>query len=457
MDAPEPAQKTPASASPEPVSYIRTYAKDVARLTGKPVQDGKVTVSKKDLSLPKKPKTLEEEITPEDGMLREEALAAQEQPEMGTPGRPVSLEDARSEILSRLKKQGNIDVTPTPPAPLPEATEEVSLREPTPLPPPPPAPPRPEPKKPARAADTPSPLHTFKSDFAERVNTKRASTFAVLAAQSDAAGTPAPAPLKVRKPLPITGIVGGLLIIAGITGIGFAVSFMQSKPKTPVIAGIPSIIFADKQKEVVGVGDELMSALAAASEEPLPEGNILLTYVTESSTTPRGVITTPLAGGALIRALSLPAPDILLRNLDEASTVGVVRAGDEARPFFLLRVLSYERTFAGMLAWESSIARDLATIYPEHPAASFFPNLFGSSTPATTTGNAGATTILHQPVRTAGFVDAVVANHDVRIYADEDGRPVLLYGYKDKTTLIIARNEAAFAAILKRLAATKSN
>jgi hypothetical protein len=51
------------------------------------------------------------------------------------------------------------------------------------------------------------------------------------------------------------------------------------------------------------------------------------------------------------------------------------------------------------------------------------------------------------------FEDVVVANRDVRILRDTRGRSLLLYGYADKETLIIARNEASFAALLTRLSA----
>ena len=50
------------------------------------------------------------------------------------------------------------------------------------------------------------------------------------------------------------------------------------------------------------------------------------------------------------------------------------------------------------------------------------------------------------------FHDETVANHDVRIYRDSAGRSILLYGYWNQTTLIIARDPAAFTEIVNRLA-----
>ena len=55
-----------------------------------------------------------------------------------------------------------------------------------------------------------------------------------------------------------------------------------------------------------------------------------------------------------------------------------------------------------------------------------------------------------------GFVDEVVRNHDVRVYRDATGKSVLLYGYWNQTTLVIARDVAAFTELLQRLATSRA-
>lgn len=191
-----------------------------------------------------------------------------------------------------------------------------------------------------------------------------------------------------------------------------------------------------------------MSEIAALANEPLPEGNVLVVYLAETTTTPKGgTIETPLAGGALIKAMQLPAPDILLRNISEESTVGIIHAGVETRPFFVFGVTSYERTFAGMLAWERSMARDLMTLYPAREA--------GALTPAATSTAIGTSTPAYvEPVRAQDtFTDAIVANHDVRVLQDTNGQTLVLYGYVGKDLLVLARDEAAYTALLSRLSA----
>ena len=56
----------------------------------------------------------------------------------------------------------------------------------------------------------------------------------------------------------------------------------------------------------------------------------------------------------------------------------------------------------------------------------------------------------------ATFHDEVVSNHDVRIYRDAAGKSILLYGYWNQFTLVIARDPAAFTEILGRLATSRS-
>ena len=416
--------------------FIRTYAKDVAVLTGtKPVP----------------PKAKAPEPTPPPA-----PSAWDRKPEPPPPApayRPEPAQDnERSEVLDRLRaklSEHPIErpepapfVLPKLPSPPPQPPKPVFT------PPPPPPPPLPVVKK--VIEERPSPIHTYTSDFADRIDEKKASTFSVLAAEADAKKK-APIKNKKRDLAPI--ISGVLLVVVGVLGVGGASWYVLNMRAVPGAAlSVPSLVFADEHMKLAGSGTELMQALADAADQPLVGGNVLITYLSESTTTPKGVtIETPLQGGALIRALQLPAPDILLRNVAPVSTVGIVSAGVESRPFFIFRVTSYERTFAGMLAWESTIGRDLAPLYPSYSAPTVNPEAsklnLGTSTPVS-----AAT----PPVMLAYFADAVVASHDVRVLKDSAGNTLMLYGYADKSTLILARDEAAFTTLLARLSATAS-
>ncbi len=366
-------------------SHVRTYATDVATLTGKP--------------LPTKV----------------ENVPAPAPIPLPTPA-PVAPKPVPAPLAP----------TPAPAVTLPPDPEKEAAIE------------RIKEKVAQPAAERPSPIHTYKSDFAEHVEAQKASPISVLAAQQDSA-RPAPVVLTTpKKKFPAELVGGVLLIVVGIAAI--AASYMYiSRDKVVEELFVPSLIFADERISLSGSAEELRAGLAnpeGAAE--LPPGGVLITYITYSTTSPDGKTTIELAatGGSLIDALRLPAPDILLRNILPESTVGVVRAGEETRPFFIMKVDSYERTYAGMLTWEAMMEQDLSVFYPPYPVLET------------------ATTTLES--FRLSFIDAIVDNRDVRVLKDADNRTLILYGYRDKETLIIARNEAAFSELLARLAATRA-
>lgn len=308
---------------------------------------------------------------------------------------------------------------PEPVLPMPQVSKEPLPPIPTPIP-----------------SETPSPLHTYSSDFADRIDTAGGSTFSVLAAQSDAGQTPRPTARK-RNIGPL--FAGAAMLVIGIGAVAGAYLFTRHGA-VPSLTSVPSLIPFDESVEVKGTGLTLMQAISNVAQSGSVQGNVVVTYVTLATSTGSGV---PEPGGLLIKQLNLGAPSILLRNIDDSSTVGIVRAGTESRPFMILRVNSYERTFAGMLAWEPTMASDLATFYPAYD---------GMQSASTTASSTSAQSAMDS----ASFVDAVVANYDVRILRDGSGRSRMLYGYSGKDTLIIARDEAAFSALVSRVSAARN-
>lgn len=244
-----------------------------------------------------------------------------------------------------------------------------------------------------------------------------------------------------------------LLVLAG-GGIYATYQFVMTMRETPIASlTVPSIVFADEYRKLEGAGGALLGALAASANGALVPGNVLVTYIDAQSADASGTpVLGPAGGDAFLRALQVPAPDILLRNIAPASTIGVVNAGGQTKPFFALRVESYERTYAGMLTWEPLLQRDLAVLYPLYPVEAIPAPETASSTATTAATTTSVFTDSPAPALTR-FEDAVVANRDVRVLRDTMGRSLVLYGYADKRTLLIARDEAAFEALLARLKA----
>lgn len=305
-----------------------------------------------------------------------------------------------------------------------------------------PPPPREPQYVPVPAAE--APIETYASDFTERMKDTRASTATVLAAEQDSLSAPieqgAQEPTSKWAALYIAA--GVLLFIVGAAGAFVAYTRYQAASE-PVIE-IPIVrapIFVDEREQISGKGGELLAAFEASFVKPLASNAVRFVYTDATATT------------SLFALLPLSAPSILVRNIDPAdSMAGVVNVGGTSgqSPFFILSVASYSNTFAGMLSWEKTMLNDLGRLYPAYSEVSVAQ---ATSTVSTSSPKVATSTI---PAIAAGFIDTLVANHDVRMYRDTAGRSVLLYGYWDQTTLVIARNAAAFSEIVERLASSRA-
>ncbi|MFZ1987699.1 MAG: hypothetical protein WAV21_01535 [Minisyncoccia bacterium] len=358
----------------------------------------------------------------------------------------ASAQDEREAILERLRARiaSRTESTPAPAFPTAKPEPEVRAEPPR----PPTLPPENLPGAP-KATPAPERLHTYTSDFSNEIDTKRASTFSVLAAQADAGGLPESATAANPNRGLLYALLTTILVVGGSTGLYFAYRYASNNaPVSLTPSSVSSLISADDKTSIEGTGVNLLNAFHDAAEVSLPEGSVRVIYLSIATTTLTGETHILKPGGALVAALHLPAPDILLRNIGEESTVGVVHAGGENRAFFILRANSYERTFAGMLSWEATIGQDLSFLYPPYAELSVETPVATSTSAATTPKS----TVAKLP---PGFVDEIVANHDVRALKDGNGLTLLLYGYKDQKTLIIARDEAAFTTLLNRLSATR--
>ena len=351
-----------------------------------------------------------------------------------------------------LKKGGIPDLTPLAQSSLVPAEHLAATKsavEQTPPPPPIPTPvPMEVPTTPQIKAPVVTHLQTYAGDFADRMKETHASTATVLAAEQDSVRQTAPAtPKKSRLGGILYVVAGSMLLVAG--GVGAYIAYSRYEAAhAPVVTTmlVSAPIFVDEREQISGKGIALSQSIEQSVGTPLADGTVRLLYMA-SSTNPESVFS----------ALQLPVPDILLRNVNvDGSMAGVVNAGGNQYPFFILSVSSYSSTFAGMLAWEATMPRDLGLLFPAYST-----QIVSTTTATTTPTNAPKGFSANNPLVATttptgsiqdGFRDEVVSNHDVRVYRDGTGRSVLLYGYWDQTTLVIARDAAAFTEILGRLA-----
>lgn len=379
--------------------------------------------------------------------------------------------------MDTLKKGGTPDLAPLhaatvsagPVSPPPVQSTPTPVQSPT----PPPAPPvffHPPAKGEAKVAapvvaaePKNSPLQTYSADFSERVKKTHSSTATILAAEQDRTQRPfQPIPQASSGPNPFYLIGGIVLLIASIGGGSYVAYVHYWAPAAPAVAPtISAPIFFDEREEVSGAGEALLRAVQGSTGRPPLAGTVRLLHITGATST----------AATIFSLLPLSAPDSLLRNLNVSGNMaGVITTGGTASPFFILSISSYSAFFSGMLAWEPLMPDYFRELFPPlsssppTPITSATTTTASSSPQATTTAEkipktvakqkvptSAATTTPQTPKATAGFFDVTVANRDVRVYRDTLGRDVFLYGFWDQSTLVIARNTAAFTEIVTRL------
>lgn len=335
---------------------------------------------------------------------------------------PVQSPPAPTAMPVLIPKPAPIPIPAPTPRPVPQPIQ----------PPPPirtPEPPAPKPELP-----TPSPLQTYSLDFSERMKETHSSTATVLAAEQDAmSGAPQDAPEKSSRGNTLYIIAGVVLLLLGVAGSYIAYTHYLIKVEPVIIATtVPTPIPVDEKEKISGTTSaEILQEIKQSVTHTLAPNAVRLLSTDLATTT----------ANSIFSMLQLPAPGILLRNVNAAkSMAGVISIGGTQSPFFILSVASYSDTFAGMLSWEKTMPQDLSALFPPYPQA-------------TATSTAAATTT---SVFSVFFHDEVVNNHDVRVYRDAHGRTILLYGYWNQTTLVITRDPSAFMEIINRLTTARA-
>lgn len=288
---------------------------------------------------------------------------------------------------------------------------------------------------PAPGPDSAARMHTYTSDFSQAVDAAHATPATVLAAEQDAGAT------RARAAAPSSGanrfyIIAAIALIALGAAGAYAAYRYASQPQTVAVTQVaPVRIFVDERVELSGTGSALAMAIEGSVQTPLAANAVRLLTLPNGTSTDNSVFS----------SLQLPAPNILLRNISAPGSIaGVVNVSGNQSPFFILGVASYGDTFSGMLSWEPTMAANLSALFPSYAQGS------GVQAASTTTATSSA------PVVATTFKDEVVANHDTRVLRDSVGHTLIIYGYWDQNTLLIARDEDAFTELVGRLANSRS-
>lgn len=320
------------------------------------------------------------------------------------------------------------------------ATGDVSSAEPTPALEPEPEseePPAPKPR------DILSTVHTLKDDFQMAVQDQKITRVQAAALEQDKRAhqaTLAPNPLRAAQ---TRNTIRLLTIIASFVALGV------------IASGATYLIIRDRQS--IAPSTFLVEGLLFSEQTiPLPIQNLSASDIKYQLGQARA--TTGLTLGAIARiapieeglspnqeevvrefttqeffsALDAHVPEELARALGTVFFFGL-HTVDENAPLLVIPVTSYERAFAGMLAWEKTMNADLAPIFT------------GLSVLKQENGQ----------LVERSFTDTVMRNYDVRALKDDSGVVQLYYSFPTRDILIIAESPYSFSEILARLRAER--
>lgn len=282
-------------------------------------------------------------------------------------------------------------------------------------------------------------VHTFKDDIQDLIKEQKLSMTKIRAIESDHGGRDVPAIERTSSGNGFGAMFAGIGILFCIA-IGAAYYYNTTLTTSKPIPGTLAYgLFFTEGYEPIDITNKVPRAVRESfavirKRSVFSLGSVieLVPMVRIRDTASGEFIPQRISAKELVRALGAQVPALFTETLGPLYMAGV-HVGDENIPFLVLTTTAYDYAFSGMIAWEKAIEEDLAPFMS--PDATYTP-------PATTqSGNI--------------FIDTVVRNYDIRVLRDETGTIRLLYGFSDRSTIIITTRVETFLTIAERLQVEK--
>ncbi len=284
-------------------------------------------------------------------------------------------------------------------------------------------------------------LHTLKDDLQQAVRVQKMSLVRAVALEGD---KKRPREESSDEPVARKRSGVGMLIVLGIillAGSGFLGAFLLAPRATvPTPSQSTSILFAENTVTlpIDTLSSSELKRMVAQAQQGLNAqlGSItrIVPAITANASTydaSGNPIGRPATFEEFMSALGTRAPPDLVRALGDTFFFGI-HVVDKNAPVFVIPVLSYQRAFADMLAWEPTMDDDLQPVFTAVPDQTI---------------NANG---LPEQRR---FSDLVMRNYDVRALKDDAGHVVLYYSFPTQNLLVIGQSTYSFDEILARLRA----
>src|SRR3990167_4711440 len=264
-------------------------------------------------------------------------------------------------------------------------------------------------------------IRTFQGDVAEALQREQRSLVSIQQAERLKKGfTPSATDTSSentkRKREIFFLFLGSLaLFVLGTVGAWYAYNEFVRRTVTPIMTA-PANRF-------VSANTEINLTLTATSREALI--NTLADAVRGAPSWELIHINFSLSTVKFLEMLGTRAPGSLIRAFDPLFMFGAF--GEST--FLIIKLVSFENAFAGMLAWEKDLSQDIGPLFA---TAKFSRNLPPAST----------------------FADLTDRNKDVRILALGD-QSILLYSFFDNNMLIITDHIETLRTLIDRLTREK--
>lgn len=283
-------------------------------------------------------------------------------------------------------------------------------------------------------------VRTYKGDLENAIAINHLSSINIAIAENQkmrsqiAEGVENGAPASDYSKGKIIIFISALLVIIGIIAIITAYIWNTRTSNPAVIVRELSSLITTEYKDELNVDsvakNKFVSVLSSKlNDYQIPVNNFYNPYITIGTSTGRRLI----SSSEFVTLADFKIPDLIKRTLLPDFMVGTYSLEGNL-PFIILKTSYFENAYAGMLAWENYLEKDLRVLF----------RFEGYQ-------NSGGILDELKPTVVKKFEDGVLANKDVRLIRGADGKTMLLYGIIDKETIIITVKETAFKEILDRL------
>ncbi len=263
-------------------------------------------------------------------------------------------------------------------------------------------------------------LRTFKGDLEEVVNKKNESVVSIVTAEVKQQekeivkkeSNPnfvsekdffAPRVNVINKNS-LAFLISGVLILLGIFTFVF---IYRNKPNEEKISKVTSVISYSKLKSVnlANLKQEDIVGVIKSEESSFKDKDLSVLFIRFLNNNQF------LTGQSFFKALFPTMPNEISRLVNDYM-VGVLYFGSN-KVFIALNFEDYNRVYASMIRWENLMKKDLSSLY-------------------------------NPDINSYSFKDEVFKNNDLRVVKNIENKTLVVYGFIDKSILIIAPDEESF-------------